>query len=116
MPGSSALILPTIPVLSVSNVFWRTGKPRASWRMYPAIIVLGISTILNAVYFMKTVLRIYTPISKEEEAEKGFIRISWNEQKIYTVAIVLFIVVNVFLGTNSKPIIQLIEEGLRNFM
>jgi len=88
----------------------------ASWRVFPAIIVLGISTILNAVYFMKTVLRIYTPISKEEEEEKGYIRIRWNQQKIYTVAIVLFIVLNVFLGTNSKPILQLIEEGLRNFM
>jgi len=88
----------------------------ASWRMFPAIITLGISTILNAVYFMKTVLRIYTPISKEEEEEKGFIRIHWNQQKIYTIAIVLFILLNVFLGTNSKPILQLIEEGLHNFM
>ena len=34
----------------------------ATWRMYPAIIVLAISTILNAVYFMKTVIRIYTPV------------------------------------------------------
>ena len=65
---------------------------------------------------MKTVLRIYTPISVEEEKEKGFERIHWNQQKIYTVAIVLFIILNVLLGTNSKPILQLIEEGLRNFM
>ena len=88
----------------------------ASWRMFPAIITLGISTILNAVYFMKTVLRIYTPISKEEEEQKGFIRIEWNQQKVYTVAIVLFILVNIFLGTNSKPILQIIEVGLHNFM
>ena len=88
----------------------------ASWRMFPAIIVLAISTILNAVYFMKTVLRIYTPISAEIEKEKGFIRISWKDQKVYTVAIVLFILLNIFLGCNSKPILLLIEEGLRNFM
>ena len=88
----------------------------ASWRMFPAIITLGISTILNAVYFMKTVLRIYTPISVEEEKEKGFERIHWNQQKVYTIAIILFIALNVFLGTNSKPILQLIEAGLRNFM
>ena len=87
-----------------------------SWRMFPAIIVLSISTILNAVYFMKTVLRIYTPMSKEEETNKGFVRISWKEQRLYTVAIILFIAFNVVLGCNSKPIIMLIEEGLRNFM
>lgn len=88
----------------------------ASWRMFPAIIVLCISTILNAVYFMKTVLRIYTPIPMEVEKEKGFERITWKQQKIYTVAVLLFILLNVFLGCNSKPIIMLIEEGLHNFM
>ena len=88
----------------------------ASWRMFPAILVLSISTILNAVYFMKTVLRIYTPVSEEEEQEKGYTHISWNQQKVVTLALVLFIGLNIFLGTNSKPILMLIQEGLRNFM
>lgn len=88
----------------------------ASWRMFPAIIVLGISTILNAVYFMKTVLRIYTPMPAEEAKAKGYEHVSWKQHKVYTVAIILFIVLNVALGCNSKPIIHIIEEGLRNFM
>jgi len=88
----------------------------ASWRMFPAIIVLAISTILNAVYFMKTVLRIYTPMPVEEAKAKGYGNISWKEHKVYALAIVLFIVLNVVLGCNSKPIIMMIEEGLRNFM
>ena len=87
-----------------------------SWRMFPAIIVLAISTILNAVYFMKTVLRIYTPMPAEEEEKKGYVPISWKENKVYSVAIVAFIVLNIVLGCNSKPIIMMIEEGLRNFM
>ena len=88
----------------------------ASWRMFPAIIVLSISTILNAVYFLKTVLRIYTPMPVEEEKAKGYVRIPWKQNKVYTAAIILFIVLNVVLGCNSKPIIMMIEEGLRNFM
>lgn len=88
----------------------------ASWRMFPAIIVLSISTILNAVYFLKTVLRIYTPMPAEMEQEKGYVKITCERQKVYTVAIVLFIVLNVVLGCNSKPIIMMIEEGLCNFM
>lgn len=87
-----------------------------SWRTFPTIIVLGISTILNAIYFLKTVLRIYTPVKAEEAEEKGFQTIHWNERKIFTAAIVLFIILNVVLGTNSKPILELIEEGLHNFM
>ena len=88
----------------------------ASWRMFPAIIVLAISTILNAVYFMKTVLRIYTPMPEEERLAKGYVTIGWKQHKVYTVAIIFFIVLNVVLGCNSKPIIMMIEEGLRNFM
>ncbi|MBR2045191.1 MAG: sodium:proton antiporter [Agathobacter sp.] len=88
----------------------------ASWKMFPAIIVLSISTILNAVYFLKTVLRIYTPMPKEEQEAKGYVNITWKQQKIYTVAIILFIALNVILGCNSKPIIMLIQEGLHNFM
>ena len=65
---------------------------------------------------MKTVLRIYTPMPAEEVQAKGYVNISWKQHKVYTVAIVLFIVLNVVLGCNSKPIIMMIEEGLRNFM
>lgn len=88
----------------------------ASWKMFPAIIVLAVSTILNAVYFMKTVLRIYTPFPLETEKENGYLRLTWKEQKIYTVAIVLFVILNVLLGCTSKPIILMIQEGLSNFM
>ncbi len=86
------------------------------YRMFPTLIVLAISTILNAVYFMKTVLRIYTPISSESESKQGFIRVSWKEQKAYSVAIALFIILNIILGTSSKPILQFIWDGLSNFM
>jgi multicomponent Na+:H+ antiporter subunit D len=88
----------------------------SSWRMFPAIIVLAISTILNAVYFMKTVLRIYTPMPAEEIAAKGYVKIRWNQHKVYTAAIILFIVLNVILGCFSRPIIRMIEQGLHNFM
>ena len=97
-------------------LFAESAVADASWRMFPAIIVLAISTILNAVYFMKTVLRIYTPMPAEEIQEKGYVSISWKQHKVYTLAVVLFIVLNVVLGCSSKPIIMMIEEGLRNFM
>ncbi len=87
-----------------------------SWRMLPTLIVLAVSTILNTIYFLKTVLRIYIPVSAEDEKQKGFFRVVWKEQKIYTVTIILFIVLNLILGMNSEPIIQLIRTGLHNFM
>jgi multicomponent Na+:H+ antiporter subunit D len=87
-----------------------------SWRMFPTLIALAISTILNAIYFMKTVMRIYTPMSKEMEEERGCIHIVGKNQKWYVATILVFIVLNLFLGMNSEPILQLIQEGLHNFM
>lgn len=86
-----------------------------SWRMFPTLIVLAISTILNAIYFLKTVLRIYVPENRQVEEEKGFFKRTWKEQKWYTGAIILFIVVNMVLGVASQPILELIQDGLKNF-
>ena len=87
----------------------------ANWKLLPTLIVLAVSTVLNAVYFLKTVVRIYTPVDPEIIAEKGYFSLKFPEQKLYCLTIVLFILVNLILGMNSQPIIRLIEEGLRNF-
>ncbi len=86
-----------------------------TWKMFPTVIVLAISTILNAIYFLKTVIRIYTPEDPVVEKAKGFYSIRWDKQKLYTVTIILFVVLNLILGMNSKPVIHLIETGLANF-
>lgn len=115
--GSFSMVgIPVFAGFVSKLLFAQTAIEDASWKMFPAIIVLSISTILNAVYFLKTVLRIYTPMPKEVEKEKGYVHITWKQQKVYTAAIVLYIAFNVILGCNSQPILMLIEEGLRNFM
>lgn len=79
-------------------------------KMLPALIVLGISTILNAIYFMKTVIRIYTPV---ENSEYGSITV--KEQKLYTVVIIVFIIWNMILGLLSTSITEWIRRGLEVF-
>ena len=83
--------------------------------MFPTVIVLAVSTILNAIYFLKTVIRIYTPEKQSVVEEKGYYSISWEKQKLYTLTIILFVILNLILGMNSQPIIHLIETGLANF-
>jgi multicomponent Na+:H+ antiporter subunit D len=85
------------------------------WRMFPTLIVLAISTVLNAIYFLKTVLRIYSPQSLDWERENGFYRIGGSRQKLYTLTIVLFIVLNLIFGVSSQPILELIKDGLHHF-
>jgi len=86
-----------------------------SWKLLPTLIVLAVSTILNAIYFLKTVIRIYTPADPESIREKGYFCLKFNRQKLYCVTICLFILVNLILGSASGPILELIEQGLRHF-
>lgn len=96
-------------------LFARAAIINPTWKMFPTVIVLAVSTILNAIYFLKTVIRIYTPEKPAVEKEKGYYRITWDKQKLYTVTILLFVILNLILGMNSQPIIRLIETGLANF-
>ncbi len=107
-----------IPIFSgfVSKLlFAKAAIINPTWKMFPTVIVLAISTILNAIYFLKTVIRIYTPEDLTVEKEKGFYSIRWDEQKLYAATIILFVVLNLILGMNSRPVIHLIETGLANF-
>ena len=86
-----------------------------NWKLFPTLIVLAVSTVLNAIYFLKTVIRIYTPANREEVQAKGYFSLHFSEQKLYCVTVVLFILVNLILGMTSQPIIALIAEGLHHF-
>ena len=84
-------------------------------KMLPTLIVLAISTILNAIYFLKTVIRIYVPEKKSVIKEKGYTTVTMSQQKLYTFTIVLFVMLNMALGMMSEPILHIIETGLSNF-
>ena len=84
-------------------------------KMLPTLIVLAISTILNAIYFMKTVVRIYVPEKASVVRRKGYFSVKPGQQKLYTVTIICFTVLNLFLGMMSEPIIHVIKMGLGNF-
>ena len=77
--------------------------------MLPALIVLAISTILNAIYFMKTVIRIYTPTEEEGET------ITMKQEKVYALTCICFIALNIFIGMCSQPIVDWIGAGIDMF-
>lgn len=78
-------------------------------KMLPALIVLAISTILNAIYFFKTVIRIYTPVENGRN-----LTITFRQQRLFGVTLLLFIVFSLALGSCSQPIVDLIRQGLES--
>ena len=84
-------------------------------KMLPTLIALAISAILNAVYFMKTVIRIYMPEKRKVIEKKNFRKITVKDQPAKAFALICFIIINVILGIASDPIVRLFESGLKMF-
>lgn len=98
-----------VPMFSgfISKIlFAQSGVHVATNRMLPTLICLAISTILNVIYFMKTVIRIYTP---EPNCKMNM---RFRDNIGYGVACLLLIAVNIYLGLSSEPIVNMIIEGL----
>lgn len=106
-----ALSMVGVPLFSgfISKLLFAEAAVRNSGKMLPALIVLALSTILNAIYFMKTVLRIYTPIESEYPV------IPLKKHRVFGIAMICFVVLNIFLGLCSDWIVKLIETGLLVF-
>ena len=100
-----------IPMFSgfVSKLLFAQAAVQTHNKMLPTLIVLAVSTVLNAIYFMKTVIRIYTPIETE------YPTIPFQKCKVYGITLICFIVLNVILGMCSQPIVDLIRSGLNMF-
>ena len=83
-------------------------------KTFLALLVLIISTVLNAIYFMKTVIRIYTPATALAK-ERNYQNITIRQQIPKSIAMVGFVVMNLLLGMCSEPIMKLIQSGLEMF-
>ena len=113
-----ALSMVGIPLFSgfVSKLlFAEAAVLHPSHKMMITLVALAVSTILNAVYFLKTVVRIYVPEDPVIVQKNGYCTRTLGQQKLYAFTIVLFILINLILGMMSEPILEIIQIGLSNF-
>ena len=94
----------------ISKLLFAQAAVQNHVKMLPALIVLGVSTILNAIYVMKTVIRIYTPVGYS-----AYPSITFVKMRVYAVTLVAFILLNVILGISSQPVVDMIRQGLAMF-
>ena len=77
--------------------------------MWAMLIALAVSTLLNVLYFMKTVITLYRP------QREGFHAPENKTGRLATVTMVGFIIANVLMGLMAEPIMQAIRTGLALF-
>lgn len=109
--AAGSLSMVGIPLFSgfISKLLFAQAAVENSGKMLPALIVLGVSTILNAIYFMKTVIRIYTPAQTEYEV------CTFAKQKLFAASGCLLVALNLLLGVRSQFLVDLIKKGLEMF-
>ncbi len=103
-----------VPMLAgfISKLLFATAALSASrYKILSTLIVLAISTVLNAVYFLHTVVRIYTPVNVKEEVQG----IHVHPGKGALAALLGLIFLNFLLGLFSQPITDLIRFGIQMF-
>ncbi len=105
-----ALSMVGVPLTAgfVSKLYFASASIYTPGKSAAVLIVLAISMILNAMYFLPSVIAIWTPEKPEEKLAHEKISLS----PTFCIAIVLFILANVALGVWYHPFIHVIEMGI----
>lgn len=108
-----ALSMVGFPMLSgfISKLLFATSALQSPHKMLVTLIALAVSTVLNAIYFLRLVITLYSRREEGEAAQTGIRRSSW---KLRT-AVLCFILLNLILGLKSQPVVQAISDGLAMF-
>lgn len=75
------------------------------------LTVLAVSTVLNTMYFARTILRIF----RDNDEPERFKNVRIREQRSFVVAAVLFMAANIACGTLAKPLIDILARGMMTF-
>lgn len=106
-----ALSMIGVPLFAgfISKLYFATAALQMTGvRMILVLAALAISMILNAMYFLPSVIAIWTRAEKDGEPAPAKVKIS----PAFAFAMVLFIVVNLVLGIGYRPIVDVMELGI----
>ncbi len=95
----------------ISKLAFTTAASGYSVRLMVVLIVLAISTLLNAIYFIHVIIVIYTP-GEIVSDQKNVIR----ENALTATAIIALIILNFVLGMFATPLLDMIGRGFDMFI
>lgn len=96
----------------ISKLLFATSSMVVPSKLALTLAALAISTLLNTLYFFRTVIRIYTPAPDSPYAGR---RVHLKEQRGFALVSVCFVALNLVCGLHSQPVVDLLTYGLRLF-
>lgn len=91
----------------ISKLLFATSALQSPHKMIPTLIALAVSTTLNAIYFLRLVITLYSRGERSSRRAGS----SWKLRA----AVLCFILLNLALGLKSQPVVLAIENGLAMF-
>lgn len=103
-----ALSMVGVPLFAgfISKIYFATASVYSLGKMAAVLIVLGVSMVLNALYFLPSVIAIWTPLRGEESRPRASV------SPMFAVSVVGFIILNIILGVYYRPITRIIQMSL----
>ena len=92
----------------VSKLLFAQAAIGSGLKMWFTLCALAISTILNTMYFLRTVITLYSSAPDFSPA----VNISAKKQLGFTISAICFVILNIAVGMHSQPIVSLITNGL----
>lgn len=121
--GSLSMI--GIPLFSgfISKYYFATAAIESRQYVVPVMLVLALSTVLNALYYLPAIAKIYARPTGDPQGcggeitpgPSGAAAVRVSTPLGYKGALILFILLNFILGIFSQPLIQAIQHGLSVF-
>lgn len=113
--GAMSMVgLPTLAGFIVKLTVAQAGALAGS-KAIPTLVTLALSTVLNTIYFLRTVLRIYRPSDSYPIDPKASWLTPANGRISTTVCYATFIAANFAFGLCSQPVLALLEQGMTLF-
>lgn len=92
----------------IPKLLFASSAFESSSRMLLVLVALAVSTMLNVMYFMRTVLTVYHPCEGGASAKT-------RVYASFAVCALIFVAINAAVGINSQPISTLLEKGIELF-
>lgn len=105
--GAFSMIGVPLTMGFISKYLFADAAMHVSAKLIPTLVILAVSTILNTLYYARTVIRIYNrPLHGVQE------RLSPFALRSFTFAGIIFAAINLSLGVLANPLITLLRRGL----
>ena len=109
--GSLSMIGIPLTAGFVSKMYFATASIGMPEKVIPTLVVLSISTVLNALYYVPAIIVLF---SKTDNNNK-IVAVPDKKDIAFIISMVGFIILNFVLGICSDPFLTMIRQGLEMF-